>query len=136
VTKKKKRFSINKVPIIKKGKKSKNKLILRGKLKADLNGFQIVQFNDEFIAEGKPGAKRDTPFICTSKKAAISFLSVDKDGLPGVTAYVTLDQLDRFMKSLKKDLPSLRKINKKTKTGNLCLRHLSSDITFVVRNGK
>lgn len=116
----------------KKSKKQKNIITLRTDKGTYVGKLFFGQFGDWFLATSEPGQEMKTDFITISKRTVLQNILVSPEGKPIIHAAVTLDQLQRFMKQLKKDLPKLCKINKKHKFPVLGLRHLAPDLSFVV----
>lgn len=118
----------------KKKKKNQRKVF---KIKCDkgthIGPLFFGQLGDSYMATPKSGQKVKTEFIVSTRKTTVSTILIDPKGRPYVHIDVSLRTLEAFFKQLKKDLPKLRKINKKHKSSVLGCRHLSPDLTFVVR---
>lgn len=100
--------------------------------KVAINGLHFGFLSLSALATPRAGRRVKSDTIVSSKRTVVDNIRISEEGEPLIMCRVSLDTLERFYKQLKKDLPTLRKINKKSSIGLLGLRHLGPDLTIAV----
>lgn len=129
---------------MRKTKKLKNKPFVISALKKFQWGTlifakSVVAKNSLYVISKSFNKKpKENDFITTKPKNSIKDISFEKNGQMHVTVDVTLADLKKFIKKAEKDISSLKKTNAKRKKEklpvfNLCFRHVSPDVSFLVR---
>lgn len=111
------------------------KVVLKDKEIAIYKVWDSLWYRNFKLNEKSKNKLKNNDLITHSKKLSISDVFFNtKTGEPTVMIETTSELLEALVKSLKKDLVNFKKMTKKRKEKKgICLRHLSPDVTFLVK---